>query len=164
MSSSIIMKGLGERTFETKLIQRLNDQYKHKSRKPKKSYDQTSFENVEENVSHNNLAQKISLVNISKELFFEMIKSITHGDAAIIEGSQTKTPCDALLIRCQSQPEIRFEGEMYAEDELQLGQDYELNINASLPRMATNSHFLKFRGGAETAASTAFKPLNIVRT
>eukprot|EP00331_Platyophrya_macrostoma_P020372 CAMPEP_0176471314 /NCGR_PEP_ID=MMETSP0127-20121128/41062_1 /TAXON_ID=938130 /ORGANISM="Platyophrya macrostoma, Strain WH" /LENGTH=250 /DNA_ID=CAMNT_0017865945 /DNA_START=172 /DNA_END=924 /DNA_ORIENTATION=- len=72
LGESITTNGLGERTYKTKLIQLLNDQYRHKTREVE--YDQTSFEDIDEGITDEN-EQKISVVNMSKQLCFELAKS-----------------------------------------------------------------------------------------
>ena len=77
-SGSISTKGLGDKTYETKLIQVLNDQYKHKARNSEDEvYDQTSFENIDEGtIDQNDLLQKKdALANEGKQVFFQMVRS-----------------------------------------------------------------------------------------
>ena len=148
--TSIATKGLGNKTFETKFIQLLNDQYKPRIRTPRKSYDQASFENTEEDQNNNSLSPKIAAMNLSKQLFFEMIKSGSPENIEYENDFETNQRF-TFGMRSYSQPHIIFKGDLQfeteklAEAELHLAQEFDEQLVESLPQMAVNSQFLKLR-------------------
>lgn len=85
---SISTKGLGDKTYETKLIQRLNGQYKHKAKGLMEGIDQTIFGNTDEGITDaNDLLQKLSQTTTSKQLFFHMVKSNSPKNACTAKES-----------------------------------------------------------------------------
>ena len=75
LKTSIPTKGLGDRTYETKLIQILNNVYQHKPRELKKPMDKSLFDGTDEVILQSDLSEKMSTLNIKKRLLFEMVRS-----------------------------------------------------------------------------------------
>lgn len=120
VDTSILTKGLGDKTPKAKLLQALNTQFKQKPRSPKKVIDKSNFENTDEGVVQWNLTQRM-ISRSQKRLIFDQMRSQSPKKVAKFE-----------TVECLEYNVVLEDD--FMEADLQPAQEYESLPNTTFPQ------------------------------